>query len=121
MTCCVNGPSSTKLPSAALQSSSVIISISPIIGSSSVLATGFPNATFFVPSGARNGGRALPNGFSRLGTCIFCGVPMNIGFGSLSSIGTNFSCFLVSCPNPKVKNMSTTKQLAIIAILLFFI
>ena len=42
-----------------------IISISPMIGSSSLLETGLFKVTFVVPSGAKNGGRALPNGFSR--------------------------------------------------------
>jgi hypothetical protein len=62
-----------------------------MIGCSSDPLTGFCNATFFVPSGARNSGRGLPRGFSRFGTAMFVGVPTNIGFGSLISSGKSFS------------------------------
>ena len=41
----------------------------------------------FAKTGAKNGGRGLPSGFSRLGTRIFCGVPTNIGLGSLKCSG----------------------------------
>jgi len=67
----------------------VIISISPMIGSSSLDFTGFPRATFFVPGGAKNGGRGLPSDYSRLGTRVSCGVPTNIGLGSFISTATN--------------------------------
>jgi hypothetical protein len=59
-----------------------------MMGSSSLLETGFSRATFVVPAGAKNGGRGLPKGFSRLGTRVSCGVPTNIGLGFLISIGT---------------------------------
>jgi len=62
-----------------------------MMGSSSLLDTGLPSATLDVPAGARNGGRGLPSGFSRLGTLKFCGVPTNMGFGSSISMASN-SC-----------------------------
>src|SRR5512140_585617 len=74
---------------------------SPIIGCSSELVTGFLNATFLVPSGARNGGRGPPSGFSRFGTCRLPGVPTNIGLGSLISSGTSLpppDCGVADCP-----------------------
>jgi len=64
-----------------------------MIGSSSLLETGLFKVTFVVPSGAKNGGRALPNGFSRLGTFVSWGLPTNIGFGSFISIGTKPAVF----------------------------
>src|SRR5688572_6621822 len=60
-------------------------------GSSSLLATFLPFATFVTPAGARNGSRGRPRGFCRLGTRMFCGVPSNIAFGSWMGIGAIFS------------------------------
>ena len=61
------------------------------MGSSSLAEMGLAAARLVVPSGARNGGRGLPSGFSRLSTLISCGVPTNIGLGSSISTGTSFT------------------------------
>src|SRR3982751_314935 len=59
-------------------------------GSESLLDTGLCRATLVVPAGARNGGRGLPNGFSRFATLGGAGVPSKSGFGS--TIGSGCIC-----------------------------
>src|ERR1035438_7897081 len=71
----------TKVPSVPALLPSVIISRVPKTGSESLLETAFPRATLVAPAGARKGGRARPDGFSRLGTLGGSGVPSNIGLG----------------------------------------
>jgi hypothetical protein len=66
-----------------------------MIGSSSLLLTGLPRATFVVPAGAKNGGRGLPNGFSRFSTLVSCGVSTNMGFGNVMSSGTSLNLSLL--------------------------
>ena len=88
-----------------------------MIGNSSVLVTLFPSATFLVPFGARNGGRGLPKGFSRLGTDKFVGVPTNIGSGSSILIGS------ISCPliNDRLNNIENNPNKNFFVIIKFFL
>jgi hypothetical protein len=75
-------------------SPSVTMSYVPKIGSCSEPFTGLPLETRTVPSGARNGGRGAPRGFSRFLTpTIFSGVPTNWGLGSVRAIGTRLPFF----------------------------
>ncbi len=61
-----------------------------MIGSSSLPVTGLLSATFWVPLGARKGGRGLPVGFLiRVPGGACAGVPLKAGLGSFSLSGTS--------------------------------
>ena len=72
-------------------SPSVTKSNSPAAGAGSLLTTGLPRARLTVPSGAKNGGRGLPSGFSTFGSFSGTGVPRNAGAGSSISMATIFT------------------------------